>query len=160
MSCRVCGSETNQIGLLFSCKNKSCQSVYWDKRSVLKLLKENKDDEEYYKTILKEASVPEVKGESFCYRLKLKNIKDKQSTEKKIYLEKDACYVGRTNLHPYARYLNHIRGRHSARGGAQTKRRAVALIEYEGPMSYKESEHREKQWAEDLRKQNIIVYQN
>ena len=66
MSWRECGSETNQIGLLFSCKNKSCQSVYWDKRSVLKLLKENKDDEEYYKTILKEASVPEVKGESFC----------------------------------------------------------------------------------------------
>ena len=34
-------------------------------------------------------------------------------------------------MHPYARYLNHIRGRHSARGGAQTKRRAVALIEYD-----------------------------
>ena len=160
MSSRVFGSETNQTGLLFTCKNKSCQSVYWDKRSVLKLLKENKNDTEYYKCILENSLVPEVKGKSYCYRLKLKNIKEKQNSEKKIFIEKYACYVGRTNLHPYARYLNHIRGHKSAKGGAQTKKRAVALIEYEGPMTYEESIQREKDWAIDLRKQKINVYQN
>ena len=160
MSCRICGSQTTQIGLLFKCKDKDCKSIYWDKRSVLKLIRQNKDNEDYYKLILKDASIPELKGKSFCYRLKLKNIKSYNNKDENKYIEKDASYIGRTNLHPYARYLNHIRGHLSAKGRAQTKKRAVALINFEGPMTYDASITREKDWAEELRKQNKIVYQN
>jgi hypothetical protein len=160
MTCRLCSGKTQKTGLLYRCKGTNCKSVYWDKRAVLKLIKDNKDDEEYYKLILKNALIPEIKGKSYCYRLKLKNIKDLNNKDEKTYIEKNASYVGRTNLHPYARYLNHIRGHLSAKGRAQTKKRAVALIEYEGPMTYDQSKIREIGWANDLRKQNIIVYQN
>jgi hypothetical protein len=160
MFCRICGGRTKKTGLLFKCKGKECKSVYWDKRAVLKLIRDKKEDEEYYKVILKKALIPEIKGKSFCYRLKLKNIKDTNNKDEKKYIEKNACYIGRTNLHPYARYFNHIRGHLSAKGRAQTKKRAVALIEYEGPMTYDQSIVREKEWANDLREQNVIVYQN
>ena len=160
MPCRLCNSDTKQKGFLFKCKDKSCNSVYWDKRAVLKSIRDNIDDKEYFKSILINASVPEIKGKSYCYRLKLKNIKNLDYTNETKYLEKDASYIGRTNLHPYTRYLNHIRGHLSAKGAAQTRERAVALINYEGPMTYEESIKREKDWAEDLRKQNMIVYQN
>ena len=68
MFCRICGGRTKKTGLLFKCKGKECKSVYWDKRAVLKLIRDKKEDKEYYKVILKKALIPEIKGKSFCYR--------------------------------------------------------------------------------------------
>ena len=95
--------------------------------------------------LLSEAGVPgHIKGKKshFVYVLRLRG-------------EENAVYVGMTGLHPYARYLNHIRGYKSSK---YTKRRATALISFEGPMTSEKAKAREPELAEELRKNDYIVY--
>lgn len=116
--------------------------MHWDKGSVKRALRENP---EVLDQLLSEAGVPEhIKGKKshFVYTLRLKG-------------EVNAVYVGMTGLHPYARYLNHIRGYKSSK---HTKRRATALITFEGPMDAKEAKMREPELAEELREKDYIVY--
>ena len=58
--------------------------------------------------------------------------------------ELNALYVGETGLHPYERYLNHLRG-HKASRHAQND--ATALLTFEGPMLYENAVKREKEKA-------------
>ena len=128
--------------MLFSCKNKTCGGVHWDKGSVKRVLRDNPEGLDQ---LLLEAGVPDkIKGKKshFVYTLRLKG-------------EVNAVYVGMTGLHPYARYLNHIRGYKSSK---HTKRRATALINFEGPMDAEEAKMREPELAEELREKDYIVY--
>jgi predicted GIY-YIG superfamily endonuclease len=140
--CRICQFKTIKFGLLYKCENKNCGGVQWDKAGVKKALLEDPDA---YKQILSDADVPErITGlqSHFVYILRLRG-------------ELNAVYVGMTGLHPYARYLNHIRGYKSSR---HTKKRATALIRFEGPMSASEAKQREPELAQELRLQNYVVY--
>lgn len=124
------------------CNSKVCGGVHWDKGKVKKALRENP---EAVGELLFEAEVPErLKGQQshFVYVLRLKG-------------ELNAVYVGMTGLHPYARYLNHIRGYKSSK---YTKRRATALINFEGPMTAEEAKAREVKLADELREKNYQVY--
>jgi len=116
--------------------------VHWDKTNVKRAFLEDPDALE---KILSDAGVPgRITGQQshFVYVLRLRG-------------ELNAVYVGMTGLHPYARYLNHIRGFKSSR---HTKKLATALISYEGPMSASEAKQREPELAQELRLQNFIVY--
>lgn len=140
--CRVCGGTGRQTGLLFRCEGAFCRSVHWNKRAVKKLLKQSSGNLE---KILDEAqvSVP-LKSESshYVYVLRLKG-------------EPNAVYVGMTGLHPYSRYLNHIIGHKSSK---HTKKRATALIFFEGPMTREKAAKREAELADELRGSGQIVY--
>ena len=52
-----------------------------------------------------------------------------------------------TGLHPYERYLNHIRGYKSNK---YVSKKHSYLLKYEGPMSFKAAEKREHSIAEEL----------
>jgi len=109
------------------------------------VLKENLEDQEIFRKVLSDAEVPKrLKEEksSFVYILRLKG-------------QVDALYVGMTGLHPYERYLNHIRG-HKA--GKVTKKRATAIINFEGPMTHDIAVAREVSMANELREQGSIVH--
>lgn len=109
---------------------------------VKKALKEMPDGLD---KILSVAQVPEpIKGRlsKFVYVLRLKG-------------EIDSVYVGMTGKHPYARYLDHIRGYKSSR---HTKQRVTALIKFEGPMTYEAAQKREPELAEELRQSSHAVY--
>jgi predicted GIY-YIG superfamily endonuclease len=140
--CRVCGRKGKQTGLLFRCEALSCGAAHWDKRKVNKLLRQSN---ETLQKILDVAEVPLVlKSESshYVYVLRLKG-------------EPNAVYVGMTGLHPYARYLNHIIGHKSSK---HTKRRATALIFFEGPMTRENAAKREPELADELRESGQVVY--
>jgi len=142
MKCRICKSATSQHGYLYRCLNVLCSSVFWDKGQVKRSLRRNP---EALSQVLEDAEVPKPlkqKNSKFVYVLRLKG-------------EKNAVYVGMTGLHPYERYLNHIRG-HRASGHA--KKRATALITFEGPLTACEAERREPELAEELRLKGRIVY--
>tara|TARA_B100000780_G_C21020057_1_gene408794 strand:- start:236 stop:595 length:360 start_codon:yes stop_codon:yes gene_type:complete len=116
--------------------------VHWDKGKVKKAFRENP---EVLEKLLLEAEVPaHIKGKisHFVYVLRLKG-------------ELNASYVGMTGLHPYARYLNHIRGYRSSH---HAKRRATALITFEGPMTSEAAKKREPKLAEELRQNAHTVY--
>jgi predicted GIY-YIG superfamily endonuclease len=141
-ACRVCGKQTVQNGYLHHCNSKTCGAVHWDKRSVLK---ENLEDKAVLEKILDDAQVPDflkAKKSHYVYVLRLRG-------------EPNAVYVGMTGLHPYARYLNHIRGYKSS---SVAKSRATALLKFEGPMTSEKAVKREVSLAEELRAQNMIVY--
>ena len=143
--CRICQSQAKQFGLLYRCQNQSCNSVHWDKGKVKKLKKALKEDPELLKQVLNDASVPEPikSGNShFVYVLRLRG-------------ELNTVYVGMTGLHPYARYLNHVRGYKSSH---HSKKRATALITYEGPISHDDAKKREPELADELRNKEHIVY--
>jgi predicted GIY-YIG superfamily endonuclease len=140
--CRICSSPTHEFGHLYKCQSPACGGVFWDKRMVKKALRETPDALD---KILSVAQVPEpIKGEvsKFVYVLRLKG-------------EVDSVYVGMTGKHPYARYLDHIRGYKSSR---HTKRRATALIKFEGPMTYEAAQKREPELAGELRQSSHAVY--
>ena len=137
--CRVCKSDGYCDGLLFKCKK--CSSVYWDKRKVKKAFIKLKKDSEEFKALkrrtLLEAKVPKSQG-NYCYKLRLRK-------QKKFNLEND-FYIGRTGLHPYERYLNHLLGKYASR---YAKNYATAMIEFEGPMKLESSKSREIQWGKE-----------
>ena len=62
-------------------------------------------------------------------------------------------YVGMTGLHPFERYLNHVRG---YKASWATKRMAVTMIGFEGPMSHKEAKAREPAKAQELRMRDTM----
>ena len=142
MKCRICNSATKQTGYLYRCQNDLCAGGFWDKGKVKKCLRKNPD---ILTIILEEAEIPpplKLQDSHFVYVLCLKG-------------ELNSVYVGMTGLHPYARYLNHIRGYRSSR---HTKNRATALISFEGPMSTQNAKKREPELADELRKMDYRVY--
>ena len=64
-------------------------------------------------------------------------------------------YVGMTGLHPYERYLNHIRG---YKASWAPKRMAVTMVSYEGPMSHDKAKARERELADKLKEQGYDVH--
>ena len=142
VACRVCGNPTTKRGLLYVCKVSKCGAAHWDKRAVLK---NNLDDDTVLKRVLSDASVPDylqAKKSHYVYVLRLRG-------------EQNAVYVGMTGLHPYARYLNHIRGYKSS---SVANSRATALLRFEGPMTSENAKAREPALAEEMRGQGINVY--
>ena len=142
---KICGSETNQSGYLYRCENQLCDGVHWDNRKIRKLKKILAENPDSLKQVLSDAKVPEpvkAKTSHFVYVLRLKG-------------ELNAVYVGMTGLHPYARYLNHVRGYRSSR---HSKKRATALVTYEGPMSHEDAKIREPKLADELRQKEFVVY--
>ena len=140
--CRVCSSSTTKAGYLYRCDNASCQAVHWDKLKVRRLAS---DDSEKIAAVLHEARVPDaLKGEKshYVYVLRLRR-------------EFNSVYVGMTGLHPYARYLNHLIGNRASR---YARRRATALIEFEGPMTREAAAAREPEKAAELQSLGYIVY--
>ncbi len=135
--CRVCKSKGYFSGLLFKCTN--CTAVHWDKRKVKKTFSKLKKDSEEFKKlkqqILTEAKVPKSQG-NYCYKIRLRK-------QKKYNLEND-FYIGRTGLHPYERYLNHLLGKYASK---HAKNYATAMIEFEGPMKFEASKSREFEWG-------------
>ena len=143
--CRICGEETEKSGYFFTCQNKACGGVHWDKGKIKTIKKALKADPELLNQVLNDANVPEpIKGGNshFVYVLRLRG-------------ELNAVYVGMTGLHPYARYLNHVRGYKSSH---HAKKRATALISYEGPMLHDDAKEREPKLADELRQKEFIVY--
>ena len=165
MTCRVCQSETDVRGLLHRCSNNTCRAVYWDKFAVKRLLKENKEKSneaspDWVQNVLREAEVPEsVAGEYYVYIIKLRKSLPKntpaQKREKMPNSGNGRFYVGMTGLHPFERYLNHVRG---YKASWATKRMAVTMIGFEGPMSHKEAKAREPAKAQELRDEGYDVH--
>ena len=146
-SCRVCKGLSKPTGLLSRCTDKSCGAVHWDKSAIRRLKRENSDNQEIWKKVLKEANVPlprKGKKSKYVYVLRLKG-------------ELNALYVGETGRHPYERYLNHLRGYKASR---HAKNDATALLTFEGPMLYENAVKREKGKAQELRDLGNTVYQN
>ena len=140
--CRVCGKSTRQRGFLYVCSSKACGAAHWDKRLVLK---QGLTDKTVLEKVLSDAEVPSylrAKKSHFVYVLRIRG-------------EQNAVYVGMTGLHPYARYLNHIRGYKSS---SVAKSRATALLKFEGPMSFEQASAREPELADKLRQQGLNVY--
>ena len=132
--CRICKKGVDEKGLLFRCL--SCGAAFWH-RSVLS---RNLEDQEILHKTLEEADVPiSIPGKNhfFVYLIKLTG-------------KPKTCYVGMTGLHPFYRYLNHIRG---YKCNPKVKKRGQTMIRFEGPMSYKDAQYREKTWPEELRKE-------
>ena len=142
MICRVCKSNGTEKDYLFKCGNPQCGAAHWDKTQIKKL-REKLEDKGFFQSFIEAAGLEHFKnGENFVYVLRLRG-------------EANSVYVGRTGLHPYVRYLNHIRG---YRAGKVTKSKATAIIPYEGPMSHQESVEREVTLADELRAQGFNVH--
>lgn len=142
VACRVCGKPTTKRGLLYVCQARKCAAAHWDKRAVLK---NNLEDDKVLERVLSDASVPEhlqAKKSHYVYVLRLRG-------------EQNAVYIGMTGLHPYARYLNHIRGYKSS---SVAKSRATALLTFEGPMTYEKAKAREPALAEEMIGRGFNVY--
>lgn len=140
--CRVCKSKTTVSGHLYRCVKKSCGAVHWDKARIKRLRKASEDE---IKDVLRDANVPseakDAKGH-FVYVLRLRG-------------ELNSVYVGMTGLHPYARYLNHLRG---YKASSHAKKRATAMLKFEGPMPYEKARLREPALAQELRDNGYLVY--
>ena len=131
--CRQCKDKVLQKGFLFSCTK--CPSVFWHRSVLSEELNNNKD---VLEQTLKDANVPiqlKNKNTHYVYMIKLTGKPN------------NSVYVGMTGLHPYYRYLNHLRG-HKASN--VVKKRAQSLIKYEGPMSYLKAKKREESLAIEL----------
>ena len=139
MLCKKCKNKLNKIGLLNKCHNENCAIVYWDNTlKKLNLLKES-----IFRKILKEAKIKDhtqlnkqVNQTHFVYVIKLRK-------NPKGYM----YYRGMTGLHPYERYLNHIRGYKSNR---MVKKYHSYLLKFEGLYSYDEAKIREQTIENDL----------
>jgi predicted GIY-YIG superfamily endonuclease len=99
--------------------------------------------------LLKEAEIPYKEKDlgKFVYKVRLKGKVTKNA--------KGKIYVGKTGLHPYERFLHHIRG---YKASSHVKRLGTAVIGFEGPMSEAEAVRREPQLAAELRKKGWEVY--
>jgi predicted GIY-YIG superfamily endonuclease len=111
---------------------------------------------------LKEAKVPEFKrGEYYVYTIKLrKNLPKNTSAKRQIKMPNNGSgrfYVGMTGLHPYERYLNHIRG---YKASWAANKMAITMTGFEGPMTREEAEAREPARAQELRDEGYDVHSN
>jgi len=140
--CRVCNSPTTQAGFLYRCNNSSCKSVYWDKFKVKRLASASREE---INAVLQDAKVPEPHKGSKTYYVYVIRLRG----------ELNSVYVGMTGLHPYARYLNHLIGNRASR---YARRRATALVEFEGPMTREVALSREPEKAAELQSRGYIVY--
>ena len=167
MNCRICHSPTKQTGLLYRCTSSSCDAAHWDKFAVKKIVRDNKDTVKeasppWFRSILKDAEVPKsVSGKAYVYTIKLRKNLPKNTNAKHLEKMPNAgngrFYIGKTGLHPFERYLNHIRGYKAAWAA---KRMAVAMITFEGPMSHEEAVKREPELAQELRELGFDVHSN
>ena len=143
--CRICKSQADQFGFLFKCTDETCGGVHWDRRQITKIKKDLKENPDKLKEVLSDANVPDpiIDGQQrfFVYTLRLRG-------------SLNAVYVGMTGLHPYARYLNHVR---EYKASLHTKRNATALISYEGPMAHENAKKREPELANELRDKGYDV---
>ena len=156
MTCRVCGTKTEQKGFLHICSSSQCSAAHWDKRSLKKVFNkvENKEFSKQrlfpdLEAILAEADVPykeKVPGK-FVYLIRLRG--------KRAEGAKGKIYVGKTGLHPYERFLHHIRG---YKASSHVKRLGTAVIGFEGPMSEADAVEREPELAEELKSEGWEVY--
>ena len=139
MLCKKCKNIILQIGLLKKCNNKKCAIVYWD----YKVRKLNLLEEGIFIKTLEDAKIKKhnelnktANKTHFVYIIKLKK-------NPKGYM----YYRGMTGLHPYERYLNHIRGYKSNR---LVKKFHSYMVKFEGLYSYDEAKKREHSIASDL----------
>ena len=157
MTCRVCRSQTVRKGFLHRCLNPKCSAAHWDKASLRKIFNQV-GNREFIKqplfpdleTILQKAEVPyrEKNLGKFVYQVRLRGRLAEEGARGKIY-------VGKTGLHPYHRFLNHIRG---YKASSYVKRLGTAIISFEGPMSEAEAVKREPEVAEELKRDGWEVY--
>lgn len=156
MTCRVCGSQTVRKGFLHRCSSSQCSAAYWDKAPLKKIF--NKvGNGEFIKqplfpdleTVLQEAEVPYRENNlgKFVYQVRLRG-KLAEGAKGKIY-------VGKTGLHPYHRFLNHMR---NYKASSHVRRLGTAIIGFEGPMSEAEAVKRERQLAAELKREGWEVY--
>lgn len=133
-ACKKCKKSIKRKGYLMFCNDITCGIVYWDE----KVLTENLKDKTIFEKILADAMIPKGKQlpvvgtkRYFVYVIHLKpgNKHKKQN------------YIGMTGVHPYERYLNHLRG---YKASNQVERFGDYLIKFEGPMTRKEAEEREE----------------
>jgi hypothetical protein len=167
MTCRICKSPTEQSGLLYRCTSASCGAAHWDKLGVRRIVQNNKDTAKekspsWVISILESAKVPQsVSGEKYVYTIKLrKNLPKKTSSQRRERMPNSGngrFYVGKTGLHPFARYLNHLRG---YKASWAAKNMAVSMITYEGPMSDEEATKREPKRANELMELGFDVHSN
>ena len=156
--CPICQSKASYRGLLARCNSTFCNTVVWDSVAVKKTMLESGEDCKKYspkwvEDILKNAGVPAwVAGQHYVYTIKLCRLLPKTISARKASKMpnkgKGRFYIGMTGLHPFARYLNHLRGYKSSWA---VKEMAVALVGFEGPMSYEQAKLQEKEIAEKLR---------
>ena len=147
--------------------SKSCGAAHWDKFAIKRIARDNKDTVKeasppWFRSILKDAEVPKsVSGDAYVYTIKLRKNLPKKTNAK--LLEKmpnsgnGRFYIGMTGLHPFERYLNHIRG---YKASWAAKRMAVSMITFEGPMSHEEAVRREPELAQELRERGFDVHSN
>jgi len=167
MNCRICHSPTKQTGLLYRCISSSCDAAHWDKHAIKRLAEENENTSkdaspDWLTSLLREAKVPEFKrGEFYVYTIKLlTNLPEDISARRRARMPNNGngrFYVGKTGLHPYQRYLNHIRG---YKASWAAKNMAVSMITFQGPMSHEEAVKREPELAQELRERGFDVHSN
>ena len=141
VNCRVCGKATERSGYLYRCKKKTCAAAHWDRSAVLR---EDLKDKTVLERVLEDAGVPIYGSEQesgHVYVLRLRG-------------EPNAVYVGETGLHPYHRYLNHLRGHKASKWVTKS---ATALVKFEGPMSRERAKNRERTLAGHLRRKGMTV---
>ena len=141
--CRVCGSSGTKQNYLFYCHAKGCRAVHWDKRQLRKRRSLIIGSSEYRNRFLNDAGVPIERNQGHhIYTLRLRG-------------KLNSVYVGMTGLHPYERYLNHILG---YKASSKAKKKATALIRFEGPMPSEAAKLREVTLAEELRLKGMDVH--
>jgi len=151
--CRVCKGPALRKGLLSQCVASKCAAAHWDKTAIKKKIISVGDDAEKGKQarqkILLDSGVSsdfqKAKNHHFVYVLRLRG------------KPANSVYVGMTGLHPHERYLNHLWGYKSS---ATAKKRATAMVKFEGPVSYAEAKERETGLAEELEGKGYVVTQN
>ena len=134
--CRKCKNSTTQKGYLYLCNDITCGIAFWSDKVHDKRIQLNR----VFNKILSEAEVPRGKDlpkapngkEYFAYTIRLKR------NPKKVLF-----YCGQTKLHPYERYLNHLRN-YPFPGKRYVEKYGLYMERYEGPMTQEESLEREK----------------
>ena len=165
MTCRVCGSPTLASGLFFRCSVNECLAAHWDKRAVLKVKKAHPNSQsgpspEWVQKLLIDAEIPKPpKGECFVYTMRLKrDIPERVPAKFRGRLSNRGTgrfYVGMTSLHPYARYLQHLRGHKSS---WYVRRLGTVMVAFEGDMTRLEAEERERTKFQELDEKGFDVH--
>lgn len=159
MKCRHCkaiaySSDFHGLGIenqyLFKCQTKLCGRFFWHRR-VLKEFNQNdpysSENKIVEKNLCELFKIPTNVKERSVYVIKLSRSKDE---------DLDTVYVGETGKHPLQRYLQHLRGYKS--GKKHVKKRGKYLLSYEeGFKTADASKYREKELADELTKNYLVV---
>lgn len=140
MRCRVCKGKSIKSGQLYRCTK--CPAAFWHRR----VLRRDLTDENCFVATLAEAKVPafskKIANHHYVYVISL----DRPA---------GSLYVGMTGLHPFERFLNHLRGYKAA---GRVRRFGRAMNYFEGPMCWKDAVAREGNLADELREAGNKVY--